>query len=295
MEAYSEFTVPDYSANYLSDVMNEYRITVDKAITNELHRFEDSPFFETLTYSLKGGKRLRPILLLLAFQTAGGLARDPLPGAVAVEVIHSGSLSIDDIIDEDLTRRDIEAFHKSYGLKISLLNTEMLFAVILDVVAGLDHQVTQVLAQTLSNLGNGAFEELEVYTTKRTLDMDEYLSILYKKTGFLFEASAKIGALVAGAQENEVNALADYGRLIGLAYQMQDDIVDRKEKPMDSLASYLDGKFKDGQHLEALSASYVVEAKERLEELEPSETKDLLATLADIIGKRAASKLEKAS
>ncbi|MGZ4882045.1 MAG: polyprenyl synthetase family protein [Halobacteriota archaeon] len=295
MEANSEMMISDYSEDFFSDKMKEYRVTVDNAISDELQRFEDSPFFETLTYALEGGKRLRPILLLLAFQSVGGLARDPLPAAVAVEVIHSGSLSIDDIIDEDLTRRDVEAFHKSYGLKISLLNTEMLFAVILDVVACLDHQVTQVLAQTLSNLGNGAFEELSVYTTKQSIDMDEYLTILHNKTAFLFEASARIGALVAGAQENEIDALSEYGRLLGLAYQIQDDIVDREERPLDSLASYLDDKFRDGQHLEALSASYVAEAKKRLEELEPSEAKNLLMTLTDIIGTRAATKLEKAS
>ncbi|MGZ4944771.1 MAG: polyprenyl synthetase family protein [Halobacteriota archaeon] len=295
MEAHSEMMVSDYS-DFFSDMMDEYRVTVDNAISNELRRLEDSPFFEPLSYALTGGKRLRPILLLLAFQSTRGLARDPLPPAVAVEIIHSGSLAIDDIIDEDLTRRDIEAFHKSYGLKISLLNTEMLLSIMLDIVGRcLDHRVAQVLAQAVSNLGTGAFEELTVYTAKQTIDMDEYLSILYKKTGFLFEASARIGALVAGAQENEVDALSDYGRLIGLAYQMQDDIVDRKEKPMDSLATYLDDKFRDGQHLEALSASYVAEAKERLKELEPSEAKHLLMTLADIIGTRAATKLEKAS
>lgn len=277
--------------DFFSDKMNEYRVTVDDAISSELRRMKDTPFFEPLTYSLTGGKRLRPILLLLAFQSVAGSQGDPLPAAVAVEIMHSGSLAIDDIIDEDLTRRDIAAFHASYGLKMSLLNTEMLLSIMLDITARcLDHRVTQVLAQATSSLGTGAFEELTVYTTKRTIDMRAYLSILEKKTAFLFESSARIGALLAGAQKNEIDALSDYGRLLGIAYQIQDDIVDLEEDPSMCLMSFLDGKFKDVQHLQELSKSYIAEAKQRLQELKSSEAKNLLFKLADTIGKRSANR-----
>ncbi len=283
-----------FSDRIFSDRMNEYRSTVDDAISSELIRMKSSPFFEPLTYTLTGGKRLRPILLLLAFQSVGGSEKDPLPAAVAVELIHSGSLVIDDIIDEDLTRRDIEAFHASYGLKVSLLNMEMLASMMLDIAARcLDHRVTQVLAQAGYTLGIGAFEELAVYTTKRTIDMREYLSILEKKTAFLFEASARMGALLAGAQKNEIDALSDYGKLLGLAYQIQDDIVDLEEDPSMCLLIFLDGKFKDEQHLQELSTSYIAEAKQRLQELKSSEAKNLLFKLADTIGKRSANRREK--
>ncbi len=295
MEADSEMDSEIAVLDSFSDRMNEYRVTVDNAISGELRRMKSSPFFETLTYALTGGKRLRPVLLLLAFQSVGGWEGDPLPAAVAVEIMHSGSLMIDDIIDEDLTRRDIESFHASYGLKVSLLNTEMMFAVLLDIVTRyLDPRVTRVLAQALSDLGTGAFEELAVYTTKQTIDMREYLSILDRKTAFLFEASARMGALIAGAQKNEIDALSDYGRLLGLAYQIQDDIVDWEEDPSQCLLSFLDDKSKDGQHLQALSTSYIAEAKERLQALKSSEAKDLLTQLADTIGRQAAKKLETA-
>jgi octaprenyl-diphosphate synthase len=191
---------------------------------------------------------------------------------------------IDDIIDEDLTRRDTEAFHASYGLKISLLNTEMLLSIMLDIVARcLDHRVTQVLAQAVSSLGTGAFEELAVYTTKQPIGKREYINILKKKTAFLFEASAMTGALLAGARENEINALSDYGRLLGLAYQIQDDLVDWEDDPSRSLLSFLDGDSKNEQYLQELSTSYITEAKQRLQELKPSEAKNLLIKLADAI------------
>lgn len=295
MEASSDIALTNiFSDRIFSDMMNEYRSIVDDAISSELLRMRNSPFFEPLTYMLAGGKRLRPILLLLAFQSLGGFENDPLPAALAVEIIHSGSLTIDDIIDEDLTRRDIAAFHASYGLKMTLLNTEMLTSIMFDLAARcLDYQVMRVLSQTTYNLGTGAFEELAVYTTKRTIDMREYISILEKKTASLFEASARIGALLAGAQKNEIDALTDYGRLLGLAYQIRDDIVDLEEDPSMCLLSFLDDKFKDEQHLQELSTSYIAEAKQQIQFLKPSEAKNLLFKLANTIGMRSANRLEK--
>jgi len=297
MEESAEITLSDI----FPDKMDDYRVIVDSAIASELRRREGSPFFEPLTHALKGGKRLRSVLLLLAFQSVGGRqsihffrnsTRDPLPAAVAMEIIHSGSLMIDDIIDEDLTRRDIEAFHASYGLKISLLNAEMLFSLVLDIVARyLDDRVTQVLAQAVSSLGTGAFEELAVYTTKQPISAREYINILQNKTAFLFEASAMTGALVAGAQENEISALSDYGRLLGLAYQIQDDIVDQEEDTSHSLLSFLDGKSNDGKYLQELSTSYIVEAKQRLQELESSEARNRLIKLADSIGMHSVNRI----
>ena len=306
MEESAEITFSDVFSNKMDD----YRVIVDDAILGELHRMRDSPFFAPLNYALTGGKRLRPTLLLLAFQSvrrsesgplpaavaveiihSTSLLSDPLPAAVAVEIIHSTSLLIDDIIDEDLTRRDVEAFHASYGLKMSLLNAEMLLSLLIDISARcFDHRIMQVLAQAASSMGTGTFEELAVYAGKQPIGTREYLNILEKKTAFLFEASARMGALLAGAQKNEIDALSDYGRLLGLAYQIQDDIVDLEEDPSMCLLSFLDGKFKDGQHLQELSKSYITEAKQRLQELKSSEAKNLLFTLADTIGKRSANR-----
>jgi len=276
----------------LPDKMDDYRAIVDNAIASELRRREDSPFFEPLTHVLKGGKRLRSVLLLLAFQSVRRSESDPLPAAVAVEIIHSTSLLIDDIIDEDLTRRDVDAFHASYGLKMSLLNAEMLLSLLMDITARcFDHRIMQVLAQAASSLGTGTFEELAVYAGKQPIGTREYLNILEKKTAFLFAASARMGALVALAQENEINVLSDYGRLLGLAYQIQDDIADREDNPSRSLLSYLRGKSKDEQYLQELATLYITEAKQRLQELQPSESTRILIKLADAIGMHSSSRL----
>jgi octaprenyl-diphosphate synthase len=278
--------------DFFSDRMNEYRVIIDDAISRELYLKRDSPFFEFLTSVLKGGKRLRSTLLLLAFQSVGGQEIDPLPAAVVVEIIHSGSLMIDDIIDEDLMRRDVEAFHASYGLKMSLLNTEILLSMMLDIMARyLDNRVSRVLAQACSSLGSGAFQELAVYTTKQPIDVGEYINILKEKTAFLFEASARIGALVAGAQENEVEALSNYGRLLGLAYQVQDDIADLEEDTSHNLLNFLDGKFTDERYFQKLSASYIIEAKQQLKQLKSSEAKILLIKLAEAIGAHSVNKV----
>ena len=99
------------------------------------------------------------------------------------------------------------------------------------------------------------------------------------------------GALVAGARENEINALSDYGRLLGLAYQIQDDIVDREEDTSHSLLTFLDGKSKDGKYLQDLSTSYIVEAKQRLQELKSSEARNLLIKLAESIGMHSVNRI----
>jgi geranylgeranyl pyrophosphate synthase len=277
--------------DFFSHKMNEYRAAIDDAISRELYQMRDSPFFEFLTSVLKGGKRLRSTLLLLSFQSVGGLESDPLPAAVVVEIIHSASLMIDDIIDEDLKRRDVEAFHASYGLKISLLNAEMLLSMMLEIMARcLDYRVSRVLARACSNLVSGAFEELAVYTTKQPIDVEEYINILKNKTAFLFEASARIGALVAGAQENEVEVLSNYGRLLGLAYQIQDDVADLEEDTSRNLLKFLDGKFTEERYFQELSASYVMEAKQQLKQLKSSEAKYLLIKLADAIGAHSVNK-----
>lgn len=288
MEATLEVSDRLEASDLFSRRIDEYRVIVDNAVSNEIRRFKDSPFFKHLIYALAGGKRLRPILLILAFQSVGDSEKDPLPAAVAIELLHSCSLVIDDIIDEDSRRRDVAAFHSSYGLKISLLNAEVLVSIMLDMTATCsDPRVTHALAQATSSLGIGTFEELAVYKRKRPVDIREYLSILKKKTASMFEASAKMGALIAGAQENEINALCDYGRLVGLAYQIQDDLADREDDPSRDLLSYIRGKSTGEFYLRELSASYIAEAKERLQELKSSEAKSLLFKLADTIAMRS--------
>jgi octaprenyl-diphosphate synthase len=264
--------------------IKNYRINVDNAIVSELNRHSESLFFTSFKNALKNGKRLRPIILLLAFESAGGEKGDPLPAAVAVELTHMQSLIHDDIIDRDLLRRGETAFHALYDHEVALLSADFVYSIILDIVARYeDHQVARILAHAASRMCEGELEEFIAFKHGKTISAEEYINISSKKTASLFEASATIGAVLAEGQSDEVSALSDYARLLGIAYQIQDDIADREQDAANSILNLLDSNAARGAFLQGASRSYTLEAKRRLNILKTSRAKDLLIELATFV------------
>ena len=262
--------------------MDEYRAGVDKALLAELHRRKDSVFYEPVRQALNGGKRMRPILLVLSFDSIGRRNVDPLPAAVAVELAHTESLIHDDIIDRDRLRRATATFHTSYGEDMALLSADFILSIILDVVTrDVDARVPQVLGRAISQMCEGELEELTAYKRGLNLDEDEYVNIISKKTASLFQASAAIGAIIAGADKHEVKALSDYGRCLGIAYQIQDDIADRERTTTVDIQSLVSPRAGESRSFQQLSNMYVRQAQETLEGLGQNEATTLLAQLAD--------------
>ena len=275
--------------NVVSDAfltkIDNYRVTVNSAISKELHQYKDSPLFKPFMHALKRGKRLRPIILLLAFESAGGQGKDPLPAAVAIELMHMQSLIHDDIIDGDLLRRGSIAFHAAYNHELALLSTDFVFSVILNIVAQYeDHRVAQALAQAASLMCEGELEEIIVREQKRSESEAEYLNIITKKTASLYEASTTLGAVIAGAREDEIKALSDYGRLFGMAFQIWDDLADQMQDTEADSASFIGTDGEREKHLHEISVRYLFEAKQGIQKLKASDAKSLLVALADFIG-----------
>jgi len=275
--------------NVFSDVfltkINNYRATVDNAISKELHQYKDSPLFKPFKFALKRGKRLRPIILLLAFESADGRKKDPLPAAVAIELMHMQSLIHDDIIDGDLLRRGSKSFHAAYDHELALLSTDFVFSVILNIVAQYeDHRVAQALARTASMMCEGELEEIFVREQKRPESEAEYLHIISKKTASLYEASATLGAVIAEAREDEIKALSNYGRLFGMAFQIWDDLADQQQDAEADTASFVETDGEKEKHLREISKGYLLEARQGIQKLRASESKSLLLALADFIG-----------
>ena len=219
-----------------------------------------------------------------------GRSRDPLPAAVAVELMHMQSLIHDDIIDRDLLRRGRTAFHVLYEHEVALLSSDFVFSVILDMMTRYeDHRVTRILARAASQMCEGELEEFTAYKHGKTISAEEYINISSKKTASLFEASATIGAILAEGQRHEVDALSDYARLLGIAYQIQDDIADMEQDATINILNLLDSNVARDAFLQEASKSYVLEAKRRLNTLTTSKAKDLLIELADFIEMRSSS------
>jgi octaprenyl-diphosphate synthase len=262
--------------------IDEYRVRVDKALLAELHRRKDSVFYEPVRQALNGGKRMRPILLVLSSESIGRRNADPLPAAVAVELAHTESLIHDDINDRDRLRRATATFHTSYGEDMALLSADFILSIILDVVTrDVDTRVPQVLGRAISQMCEGELEELAAYKRGLNLKEDEYVNIISRKTASLFEASAAIGAIIAGADKDEVKALSDYGRCLGIAYQIQDDIADREKPTTVDIQSLVSPRAGESRSFQRLSNMYVRQAQVALEGLGPNKATALLVQLAD--------------
>jgi octaprenyl-diphosphate synthase len=147
-----------------------------------------------------------------------------------------------------------------------------------------DQRIAHTLACATSEMCEGELEELMAYKNTQRLSEDEYIKIISKKTASLFEASTRMGAIVAGAQDGEVKALSEYGRFLGIAYQIQDDIADLRKTTTINILKLLD---RDSEKIKVTfhekSVSYISEATRKLEKLKASAAKTLLIKLADSV------------
>ena len=181
-----------------------------------------------------GGKRLRPCLALTACEAVGGKAEDALEAAAAIELLHNFTLIHDDIMDQDEFRRNVKTVHILWGVPVAVIAGDALFAKVFEALAanakrlGLEGARVVELFDTVSK---ASFEICQgqvldmLFEGRADVGEAEYMRMVSGKTGALLEASTKIGALLGEGEPEQVRALAEYGRLIGLAFQMRDDVL----------------------------------------------------------------------
>ncbi|MBX3065631.1 MAG: polyprenyl synthetase family protein [Anaerolineae bacterium] len=172
-----------------------------------------------------GGKRVRPRLTLLAYEAVGGQNfREVLPIASAVELVHTATLVHDDINDHGSLRRGRPTVNARWGRTFALLTGDYLFTKVYQLVAPFK-ELNTVFAEMTVALVEG--ETLQAAAAKSgQLDRETYARIIAKKTASLFGAAAKMGAMVGGGSQEQINALEQYGFNVGLAFQIVDDILD---------------------------------------------------------------------
>jgi len=173
-----------------------------------------------------GGKRIRPRFTLLAAEAAGRNASDHLPLASFMELIHVATLIHDDVVDNAATRRGVNATAVDFGNRISVLAGDYLFAWIFkNVTADHPHPIPHILSATLADITDGEVLQLRALGNL-DLGVDGYVEIAGKKTASLFAASAACGAIAGGAAPDVVAAVRSFGYAYGIAFQMQDDVLD---------------------------------------------------------------------
>ena len=224
------------------------RELVDSYLTSYLERrARDLPqtLYDAIVYSLEGGKRLRPILVLAAAEGLGGRAEGVLPTAAAVEVFHTYSLIHDDLpaLDDDDWRREQLSSHRVFGEATALLTGDALIPLGFELIAAEQaklsprERVLRVIALLSEALGptgmvGGQLLELEL---EELVDEASVEEIYLKKTGALLGAAAAAGGILAGGSAEKIEALREFGLGLGLAYQVIDDLLDLGE---DELPTY---------------------------------------------------------
>jgi heptaprenyl diphosphate synthase len=172
-----------------------------------------------------GGKRFRPLLALLAAQFGDGAVPAVIDAAVVVELTHLATLYHDDVMDEAPVRRGAASANTRWTNTVAILTGDYLFARASDLTAGLGTEATHLQSRTFARLVEGQIAE-----TAGPLDgqdpVTHHLQVLADKTGSLISTSARLGALMAGADPAVVETLAEYGELIGLGFQLSDDLID---------------------------------------------------------------------
>ncbi len=271
-----------------------------EAVDRELERIlprEDTLLFQAMRHAvLSGGKRFRPILVLSSGECFDVSQATLLPFACALELIHNYSLIHDDLpsMDNDDFRRGKPSCHKAYGEAIALLAGDGLLTLAFEVLAlaPLEEELLERKNQVIMDIGKlagidgmigGQF--MDITLSPEEITEEEFEELILKKTGALFIASVKMGAILGKASPSELNAMVDYGRNLGIAFQIRDDILDsasESQKPHSAQLNYVSlfGREKAERSLE----NFVNAAQKTLDEaaLESDELRYLASKLLDI-------------
>ena len=217
------------------DVLKKYSTGVDREIENALDTVDPENLYDASKHLIKaGGKKIRPALVLLTAEAVGGNIEGAYKTAAAVELIHTFSLIHDDIMDEDEMRRGKPSVHTLWGEPMAILAGDILFSLAFELVA--QTQVDDVppsrVIKALNTVVDACIKICEgqacdmSFEEKFDVGESEYLNMIYKKTAALIAAATKSGAIIGGGTAEQVEALSQYGELIGMAFQIQDDYLD---------------------------------------------------------------------
>ena len=267
--------------NPLLETYGEYIDKINKALENELGIYSESEFIEPLKYSLEGGKRIRPIILNLSAECIGKMDENTLTASCAIEFLHMESIIHDDIIDNETIRRQKDPFHIKYGYNASILTGDFVLGLILAISSKLNNpRITKDLATTAMLMSEGEMIEGRLESSG-DLTFADYLKVIEYKTATAFEVAARIGAIIANGTEEQIEALTEYGKNIGIAYQIRDDLFDWKNE--DKLFNLLIKKSSDPRNvfdkMEEMLKEYSEKAKSNLRKIPDSDAKMYLDNL----------------
>ena len=212
--------------DFLNPVIGEDMAAVDGVLRESL-RSDVVLIREVATHIIAGGgKRLRPALLLLAARACGYAGRDHHTLAAAIEMIHTATLLHDDVVDESQLRRGKSTANARFGNPASVLVGDFLYSRTFQLMVGVDRmRVLAIVADATNLIAEGEVLQL-MHAGDAALDEAAYFAVIERKTAKLFEAAGRLGAVLGDASSEREEALAHYGRHLGIAFQIMDDVLD---------------------------------------------------------------------
>ncbi|AJM91928.1 polyprenyl synthetase family protein [Nitrosopumilus piranensis] len=180
---------------------------------------------------IHGGKRLRPYMVIRSCQILGGKVSDAMPAASAVEMVHNFTLVHDDIMDNDEMRHGVPTTHRKYGMPIAILAGDVLFSKAYQVISDTKLSPTATthiisrLAKACVDVCEGQLLDVKMAEEKKIPTQSQYITMIGKKTAALFDVSCSMGAICATSKDKDISNLSSFGRNLGIAFQITDDLI----------------------------------------------------------------------
>lgn len=202
----------------------------DKALSGEVFDGNPSELYQPINYTLAlGGKRLRPVMMLMACNMFTDDIEKAMPAAIGIELFHNFTLLHDDIMDKAPLRRGKPSVYKKWDTNTAILAGDTMFAIAYNYVADTNKEilpdVIRVFTTTAAKVCEGQQFDIN-YELSNEVTINEYLNMIRLKTAVLFAASLKIGAIIGGGDENDIKNIFQLGENIGMAFQLKDDMLD---------------------------------------------------------------------
>lgn len=210
--------------------LTDLQVLISKAV--DALKFPDSPaeLYEPISYILDlGGKRLRPSLLLMACDLFGGDVDKAIEPALAIEVFHNFTLMHDDIMDKAPLRRGKKTVHEKWNANVAILSGDAMMVEANKLMMKVDDAILRRVMDVFNETATGVCEGQQIdmsFEQRNNVLIDEYLDMIRLKTAVLLGGTLKIGAIIGGASLNDAQLLYSFGVNLGIAFQLQDDILD---------------------------------------------------------------------
>ena len=174
-----------------------------------------------------GGKRIRPLIVLLSARASGASDLDRIVKAAAmIEFIHTATLLHDDVVDNSDSRRGIKTAHQSFGNESTILVGDFLYSRAFQIMVQINHMgIMEVMSDATNTIAEGEVLQL-INSGNPKINKEQYLEVIYRKTGKLFEAAMVVGGLLSNQSQTVLNTLQLFGKELGMAYQIVDDVLD---------------------------------------------------------------------